>query len=138
QYRTCPASASPVPLPLPGPVPLPLPPSLTTAIPPLARRDWRATRCAQRIGPQPRNARRFPLVTTCIDLGRHGPIPHSPCVLASDAHGIGPQPRNARRFPLGTTCIDLGRHGPIPHSPCVLASDAHGVTPPMVKYCTLR
>ena len=25
--------------------------------------------------------------TTCIDLGRHGPIPHSPCVLASDAHG---------------------------------------------------
>src|SRR5271157_3331315 len=50
--------------------------SLTTAIPPLARRDWRATRCAQRIGPQPRNALRSPPVTTCIEVGRHGPIPH--------------------------------------------------------------
>ena len=45
-----------------------MPASSTTAIPPLARRDWQGTRFAQRIGPQPRNARRSPPETTCIDL----------------------------------------------------------------------
>ncbi len=61
--------------------------SSTTAIPPLAIREWHASRCAQPFGPQPRNARRSPPGTTCIDLGTHGPNPHCPGVVAIAAHG---------------------------------------------------